>query len=355
MGTQQGRERIRRVLTVDDDPAALALLGRQLRAAGYEVASCSTGQAALTAITDAGADIVIADWLTPGLNGPALCRAVNELREKQAIGCLYVVLLAGGGDKEKLVQAFEAGADDFLSKPYDPDELLARIRAGERVLRLQDELIHRQLKLSKANAELAILNRELTKLANTDTLTDLPNRRSALLRFHDAWALARRRGRPLSCLMADVDRFKRINDTYGHSAGDLVLRRLAQIIRGRSRCYDICGRVGGEEFLVVCPEETTAGAAALAERLRLATEQEPFQTASERISVTISLGVATMRPAHTNPEALMTEADAMLYAAKQHGRNQVRMADAAGNARRFEQSPNGSEGPDARVAPASRR
>ena len=267
-----------------------------------------------------------------------MCRALSALREEGAARSLYVILLTAHSDKGKVVEGLEAGADDFLRKPYNFQELLARIHAGERIQSLQDQLIARQIELKKSNAELGLLNDKLTRLANFDALTELPNRRYTLERFADSWAQARRYDRPLSCVMLDIDHFKRVNDTYGHKAGDIVLQEVAATLRSLVRRYDVCGRFGGEEFLCVCPEATVEAAAMVAERMRVSVRQQQILAEETQIAVTISLGVAAMRPDHASPDALTAEADAMLYAAKEHGRNRVWCTDSEGNGHAFDPS-----------------
>lgn len=336
--SNNNNEQKRRILVVEDDPATLALLKRQLQRAGYAVSACSNGREAVTSLTESGAEIIVSDWQMPAMTGIELCRATRELQGAHAVGSLYFILLTASTGKPRVVEALEAGADDFLRKPYDLQELLARIRAGERILDLQGELLRRQLELSKSAAHLAVLNDKLAELANTDTLTRLPNRRCVLERLSEAWDLAERRGRPLSCVMLDIDHFKRINDTHEHKVGDIVLVALANTIRRLLRRYDVCGRVGGEEFLIVCREESVEGAAALAERIRATVATKPITVGALRIPVTICLGAAAMRPEHANAEALVAEADTMLYAAKENGRNQVWLVDSQGQGRRFERS-----------------
>ena len=272
------------------------------------------------------------------MTGVELCQALTALRAEGAARSLYVILLTAHGDKGKVVEGLEAGADDFLRKPYNFQELLARIHAGERIQGLQEELIARQIELKKSNAELGLLNEKLTRLANFDALTSLPNRRYTLERFADAWAQARRYGRPLSCIMLDIDHFKQVNDTHGHKAGDVVLQEVAAALHSLVRRYDVCGRFGGEEFLCVCPEATVEAAAMVAERMRVSVSQQEIFTDGVQLSVTISLGVAGMRLDHSSPDALTAEADAMLYAAKEHGRNQVWYADSIGKGRSYEGS-----------------
>lgn len=337
MSSEQRRpEQKNRLLVVEDDPDAQTLLKRRLQRAGYEVVTCTNGREAIDVLGQSGADIIITDWFMPEMNGIDLCHAVHELHGTGALGAVYLIVVTAHTDKSRVLEAFEAGADDFLSKPYDLQELLARIRVGQRVLRLQAELMERQLQLTKSAAQLAVLNQELEKQANTDALTGLPNRRHVLERFRDAWALAQRGGRPLSCIMTDIDHFKQVNDTHGHNAGDDVLRNIALRIAQLMRRSDICGRFGGEEFLIICPDGPADGAATLAERIRANIAQQPIDAAGTPITVTLSSGAAAMRADHETPEALIAEADQMLYAAKDNGRNQVWLADAHGQRRKLE-------------------
>ncbi|MFH1747841.1 MAG: diguanylate cyclase [Planctomycetota bacterium] len=317
-----------RLLVVEDEPATLALLKCQLQKTGYEVMGCTNGREAVEILNRVGADVVITDWSMPEMNGIDLCRAIHELRETGVLWLVHVILLTAHNDKQHVVEAFEAGADDFLSKPYDLQELLARIRVGQRVLRLQSELLERQLELAKSNAQMTILNQKLGRLANTDALTSLPNRRHVLDRYADAWELAKRSNQPISCIMADVDHFKKVNDTYGHNTGDCVLREMAQRIQSQLRRYDLCGRFGGEEFLIICPGITADGAAVLAERIRLKIAARKVDANGTAIKVTMSFGVASTQSGYEDPEILTAQADKMLYAAKEHGRNQVWLKEA---------------------------
>ena len=336
--SKNNSEQKRRILVVEDDPATLALLKRQLQRAGYAVNACTDGKEAIELLAETRIEIIVTDWYMPNMTGVELCRATRELREAYAAGSLFFILLTASTGKAKVLEAFEAGVDDFLRKPYDLQELLARIRAGERTLDLQGELLRRQHELSKSAANLAVLNDKLAKLVNTDTLTRLPNRRCVLERLSEVWDLTERHGQPLSCVMLDIDHFKKINDTHGHKIGDSVLVAVANTIRRLVRRYDVCGRIGGEEFLIVCREESAGGAAALAERIRAAIAQDPIIVEGIRIPVTISLGAAGIRPEHGNADALVAEADTMLYAAKENGRNQVWYSDSQGQGRRFEPS-----------------
>jgi two-component system cell cycle response regulator len=325
-----------RIVLAEDEPASRALLVRQLRKAGYDVVACENGKQALEAIRQEVSCIVVADWVMPEMDGLELCRTVRGLGEMQALAFVYFIVLTAHAEKERIVAGLEAGADDYLTKPYHPQELLARLRVGERNCALQRELFQRQVDLQKANAELAVLNKKLKKLASSDALTGLANRRHLFDRLAEVWALAVRNDRPLSCIMFDIDKFKFINDTHGHVAGDEVLKNLADVFRGCLRRYDVMGRFGGEEFCVVCPETTIEGAASLAERIRLAVAEAKCAVDGTTISITISLGVAGRSPAQDNPDALIVAADTMLYRAKENGRNQVWVCEADGRTHRLE-------------------
>ena len=313
-----------KIVTADDEPAVRVLLARQLRRAGFDVTACSNGREALEAIAATGANVVLADWMMPELDGLELCRAVREMSESGALGFVYFILLtAKADDKRHVVEAFDAGADDFLTKPYVEDELLARLRAGVRIIDLQNLVTARQIEVHKINARMAILNRKLQELATTDDLTKLNNRRCMLERLRENWTLAERHQRPMSFIMLDVDHFKRFNDSYGHEAGDVVLVQVAARIKSQLRNADVCGRLGGEEFAVLCPETDLEGTAQVAERIRDAIETHRLTHNGVSLSVTISAGVAQRSQQHSNCDALIAEADRALYAAKNAGRNRV--------------------------------
>jgi two-component system cell cycle response regulator len=320
------------IVLAEDDPASRALLARQLRKAGFQVIACENGKEALAAVRREVRCLVVADWTMPEMDGLELCRAVRSLTEMHALSFVYFILLTAHTDTDQIVAGLEAGADDYLTKPYHKQELLARLRTGVRLCNLQAELINRQIELHRANRELGVLARKLEILASTDELTGVANRRSLFKRFAEAWALAERNDQPLGCILFDIDRFKLINDTHGHAAGDAVLKELSARCEQVLRASDVLGRIGGEEFCVICPVTSAEGAAHLAERLRARVAQTVFSITDAAISVTISLGVAGRRPVHTGPDELTREADAMLYRAKDSGRNQVWVSDHNGAA-----------------------
>ncbi len=318
------------VIVADDDRASAALLKFQLERAGYAVRLCENGKQALSAICDAGNALAIVDWSMPEMDGLELCRRVRALCNEAAIQFAFLILLTAHSDREEVVQGLEAGADDYLTKPYHCKELLARLGTGQRIQTLQTQLFQRQLDLERANVEMLNLNRKLEQAANTDALTSIANRRYLLLRFAEAWARSERTGEALGCVMFDVDRFKRINDSFGHAAGDEVLRTIARTCHELVRRYDIFGRIGGEEFCVVCPSADLGAVASLGERLREGIAALTILSDGKPIPVTASVGVAIRRPEHTCPGDLLAVADRMLYRAKEAGRNQVWMLDPSG-------------------------
>jgi len=312
-----------RIIVVDDDPATCRLLQRQLEDAGYQVATYQSAQAALQPICDMNSGIVIVDWMMPGMTGPDLCRALTELQEMGALGQVHIILLSAHQDKEKVIEGLAAGAHDYLTKPYHLGELLARVKVGERMIRLQEQLLRRNVEVQKANAQMAVLAGRLESLANTDVLTQLPNRRAVFQVFEQAWEVAVRDNLPLCCVMIDIDRFKRVNDTHGHAVGDQVLVHVASIIRQHAPRPQLCGRIGGEEFVLILPATTPADAVALAERLREHVARTPAIVNDQRLSLTVSCGVAARTPQTAGPDELISDADGMLYAAKENGRNQT--------------------------------
>ncbi|MEI7843856.1 MAG: diguanylate cyclase, partial [Gallionellaceae bacterium] len=214
------------------------------------------------------------------------------------------------------------GADDYILKPITPKMFLARLRAGQRVVKLQEELEADRDQLTKYSTELTSANERLQQQALTDALTALPNRRFAMERMAQEWALTLRGGRTLSCLMVDIDYFKRINDNYGHQVGDEALRLIADTLRAAARTQDLVCRYGGEEFVVICPDTKLPDAFKCAERLRLSVEAKKLKLQDgTELKMTISIGVAEKSNELVSVEKLLVQADNNLYAAKAAGRN----------------------------------
>lgn len=310
-----------RVLVVEDDRAMRALLEKMLVVAGHQVVIASNGMEALNLIEKVRPQLIVTDWLMPQMDGIALCR---ELRKKSENRSIYVIIVTMQESADKLVEAFEAGADDYLNKPITPKIFFARLRAAQRVVQLQEEIAFDREQLMRFSAELSAANERLLGQALSDALTGLPNRRFAMERLEQEWALTKRGDRTLSCLMVDVDHFKSINDRFGHQVGDEALKLVANTLRRAARTQDVVCRYGGEEFLVICPDTDTQAAVQCAERLRtnVAAQGLHLQDGGEH-KMTVSIGVAEKNEAINTLENLLIRADDNLYAAKEAGRNRT--------------------------------
>ncbi len=297
-----------RVLIADDEPVSLHLLSHHLEAWGFDICTVRDGDAAWRLLTGPEPPrLAILDWLMPGLNGVELCR---RLRAQPTDDYTYIILLTVRGNKHDLVFAMNAGADDYLAKPVDPEELHVRLQAGHRIVRLQQELQEAK--------------RSLLEQVERDALTGIYNRRAILGILSSELAREERDGKPLGLAMADLDYFKQINDTLGHQTGDGVLRSAAECMSASIRPYDSLGRYGGEEFLLVLPGCDQGQAANVAERLRTGVQHSASAAALDRPPITVSLGVtSTDGLADRSAESLIAVADRALYRAKHRGRNRV--------------------------------
>ena len=310
------------LLLVDDDPMMLARLSKQLAAEGNRVAVCRDGESALKYIIERKPQLVITDWLMKPMDGLALCKALRA----SAFGKnIYLIMLTSTEDEDALVEAFDAGIDDYVIKPVSLRMLLARLRAGQRIIMLQNELEKESRDIKRYTADLAAANRRLKSMANTDILTGLPNRRYAMTRLEQESATALRANQPLSVLMADLDHFKSVNDSLGHDVGDQVLVHAANLMRENVRTSDIVCRLGGEEFLIIASNTDGTIALLLAERIRNAIEQKQPKGVVLHNPVTVSIGVAGSKGAKPSWQELMKRSDNALYLVKQGGRNGVRL------------------------------
>ena len=307
-----------RLLIVNDDPTTQQYLYQVLSAAGYTVMTASDSGGALERAMEFRPQLVVLDWSAEDPGALNFCRALRSAAVGRGV---YVVMLSSVGDEDRVIEAYDVGIDDYVIKPINPKVLLARLRAGERVVRLQYEVETDRESVRRFAAELAMSNRRLEEAALLDPLTGIPNRRYAMDRIQQEWAAAERGSRPLSCMVIDVDHFKSVNDNYGHDVGDLVLKRVADVLKHTARTHDVVCRIGGEEFLMICPDSDAQAAAQCAERLRQAVGAMHVQVGKVSLQVTISLGVAAMGPAMRGPEAMVKAADQAVYAAKQAGRN----------------------------------
>jgi diguanylate cyclase (GGDEF)-like protein len=307
-----------RVLVADDDKAMRLLLKTLLAQAGYEVFEAGNGQDAFEMAVELRPQLLVTDWMMPEMDGVELTRALRQTKHGRAI---YILILTALEAEEKLVEAFDAGVDDFLSKPLNARVLGARLRAGQRVVMLQQEIERDREEIRRFAAELAVTNRRLHEAALTDVLTGLPNRRYAIERFQQEWQATNRSKRPLACMMIDVDNFKAINDSHGHDVGDLVLKLTAQAIKRGLRAQDVVCRTGGDEFTVICPETDLDAALACAERVRGAVVETRFSTGTLELKGSVSIGVAARDAGVADIDALLKRADEGVYVVKQRGRN----------------------------------
>lgn len=311
------------ILIVDDDASTLELIEGYLVGEEYRVQTASTGAEALRCLRDGFQTILIIDLQMPEMDGFALCEAIRSL---ETVGFVYIIVLSHHSDQAPLLEAYRAGADDFLYKPIRKDELLVRVHAGVHVAELEEALSQERRSLVKSNAELEVLNHKLQELAMTDELTGLANRREAIRHLEILWTAAANQDLSLSCIMLDIDQFKQCNDRYGHAVGDEVLRSTAELLRSVARVGEVVCRIGGEELLIICPGSNAEQATKAAERIRREIELNTIRCDGQEISVTVSVGIAE-KNTHTNtPEALMKYADKALYEAKGRGRNRVCVA-----------------------------
>jgi putative two-component system response regulator len=310
---------LRKILVVEDDPIVRDKLVELLAQTRRPILCAGNVPDAVKLFDQQRPGLVIADWVMPGGSGLDLCRHVRQTTAQAT----HFIMLTVYSDHNSLIEAYRAGVDDFVGKPFNCEELLARVRAGLRNWQLNEELMGKSTGLQALNAQLTSMNRRLEALSITDDLTGLLNRRHAMSRLQEHWALAERYSRPLSVAMVDLDHFKQINDTYGHEAGDVILRRVAEILRDQTRGTDAVCRIGGEEFLLILPSQTGPDAAVCAERCRAAIASRAFSAGKAAISATISVGIASYSPQMTHFPELLRAADHALYTAKHNGRNQV--------------------------------
>lgn len=298
-----------KILVADDSRVYRSLVESVLARDGHTVVFAKNGREALEAIAIHQPRLLITDWEMPDITGVELCRKIREEHERY----IHIILLTSNTEKDQIIEGLAAGADDYLTKPFHEGELLARVAVGRRVAEL-----HRQIHAK---------NLLLEQLARTDSLTGLPNRRAIEDWANRELSGAGRHGYAFWFAMADLDRFKSINDTYGHEAGDIVLRRFAEILRANTRTSNMCGRIGGEEFVIALSHVDRAGVEIAVERIRQQFEAEEFLFDGIAMKATASFGVAGFCGSNApGLDELFRSADAALYAAKGNGRNQLKFA-----------------------------
>jgi len=295
------------VLIADDDAVSREYVAGLLREHGMRVETVDEGQKAVAKARDQDLDLVLLDIIMPGLDGLDCCRLIKSVRQDSF---LPVILLTARNDTESRVSGLRIGADDYVCKPFDERELLARVSNMLRIKRMHDQI-------SEARSRLA-------QLAIRDELTGVFNYRYLHERMNEEFKRAERYREPLACIMVDIDHFKRVNDRFGHDAGDSVLREVAHRLRKAVREIDVVTRYGGEEFLLVLPSTNFAGALAVADRVWRSIGSEPFAMSKHQERVTGSLGVAVFPSRDIkSKDELLKAADRALYQAKQEGRDRI--------------------------------
>ncbi|SRR6266536_1529194 len=296
------------VLVVEDSAVYRKLIGDHLQAWGFSVTAAADGaQASAMLERPDSPKLVLLDWVLPDIEGIELCQQIREAGSSRPY--VYVILLTSKDGRQNMLHAMEAGADDYLVKPFDELELKARLMVGKRILDLQDELVQAREAMRHA--------------ATHDSLTGLLNRGEILAMLQRELERARRERKPVSIILADIDHFKRVNDALGHLFGDRTLQEIARRLRSGLRVYDGIGRYGGEEFLLVMPGCGLADALSRGNELRELVGGTPVALDAEK-KITVSMGVAVSEcVGKDEAEALLSRADAGLYAAKGNGRNRV--------------------------------
>jgi len=310
----------KKILVVDDHEDNIELLRARLEVRGYEVFGANDGQAALDQVSHVCPDLILLDVMMPKMDG---MEVVRRLKANPDLPFIPVIMQTALDSTENKVEGLDAGADDYITKPINFAELEARVNSLLRIKALQSDLAARERELSE-------LNDRLRRISLTDGLTEVENRRSLEERLHDMWQHSVRLHEPIALVMCDIDKFKTVNDNYGHQAGDAVLKGFAQVLKGEAREIDRVGRYGGEEFLLILPGTVLDSAVTFAERLREKVEKHTFTYAGGTLRRTMSCGVAASpHPRVKDQEALLRAADDALYVAKETGRNRVIRFDGA--------------------------
>ena len=298
-----------KILVADDDPVSLRMIERMLRYIGYEVITADNGRKAADILSTAGGPrLSLIDWMMPQLDGPGLCR---EVRDRNDDLYTYILLLTAKQSREDVVIGLKAGADDYLTKPFHPAELEARLNTGRRILQLEDKLVEAR--------------EEMRLKATHDGLTSLWNRAAILTLLRSALSRSIRDRSAVSLLLCDIDHFKRINDTHGHLVGDEVLQVVSDRLLDAVRMYDAVGRYGGEEFLIVLTGCVDDDLRNRAEQVRKAISSFPISTTSGPVFASMSVGAITIENWETAlpVELFLKQADNALYQAKAAGRDKV--------------------------------
>ena len=295
-----------KVIIAEDDATTRCLLENTMEKWNYDVHSTTNGLEALDALLKQDEScMVLLDWIMPEIDGIDVCRIIRERQKEHAY--IYIIMLTGKQKQEDVITGLDAGADDFLVKPFDYEELRMRMRVGQRILQLQDQL---------------------TEKAYYDQLTAIYNRMAILDILKREFSRSKRSNQPLSIIMVDLDHFKNVNDTYGHLGGDAVLKGAASCMKDAIRTYDSIGRYGGEEFLIVVPGSGKNETIILAKRIQDNLADSAFEYNDQQISITISMGISdNCNIGIKDIDSLIRVADEALYQAKDDGRDCFVIAD----------------------------
>lgn len=300
---------MRKILVIDDDNDFVHMMKLMLSFYNFDVETALSGEEGLKKINDDNFDVIILDVMMPRISGFQVCREIRKYRESSQ---LPVILLTAKGEKEDILEGINAGANDYITKPFESEILVAKINSLIKLKDLQEEVENK--------------NKMLANLAITDGLTGIYNYRYFHQRLNEEFERAKRYSTPLACIMIDLDFFKIINDKYGHMAGDAVLKEISEKISENIRKNDVFARYGGEEFVLLLPHTFEAGAYNEAERIRKAVENNFFSKVSFKGEITVSLGIANYPADYIeNSEDMIKYADLALYKAKENGRNRTEL------------------------------
>lgn len=287
------------ILIVDDSQININFCKKFLGKNGYATDSCKSGEEAIEYLEKNSPDLILLDIVMPGIDGFEFCEIKKNIPDMADIP---VIFLSAKDDEESIIKGFKSGGVDYITKPFRTQEMLARTKT--------------HIDLKKAKEQLVLM-------ATTDVLTGLTNRRFFMERLSIEFERVQRYESLYTILMIDLDFFKRVNDTFGHMAGDTVLKKISEILQNGLRCTDLIGRIGGEEFAVILPETELPQSLQIAERLRKSVDQLPVEVDGDKIRITISLGASQSNIADTEMDDALIRADSALYSAKKAGRNNV--------------------------------
>ncbi len=331
MDAHQIEPKERSILIVDDNPQNIQLVASHLKEEGYRISFSQSGKDALQKVQNAAFDLILLDIMMPEMDGYEACTRIKEVPEYKDAP---IIFLTAKIDKESIVKGFEVGAVDYVVKPFHAAELLARIRTHLNLKSYREKLEEMNIELNKevlksmqiqeelenSKAELEEMNRRLYEKATKDSLTGLFNRRKMADLIEYEYDRSIRNQLPFSIIITDIDHFKKVNDTYGHDCGDIVLEEISQILMSLIRKQDQVSRWGGEEFLLLLPETGTDGALTLAEKIRTQIQESTFTCGDTTINVTMTFGVSSFAKEKSD-KIVIKEADIALYQGKNTGRN----------------------------------